>query len=57
MDARTFTPEEPKPVEYVAPEVTDYGKLTDITAGQASGSFTDRTFPTNTPFSDLTFSS
>ena len=57
MDANTFKPQEPKPVEYVAPEVTDYGKLTDITAGQAHGSFTDRSFPNNTPFSDLTFSS
>jgi hypothetical protein len=57
MDANTFTSEDRKPVEYEAPEVTDYGKLTDITAGQASGNFTDKTFPTNTPFSDLTFSS
>jgi hypothetical protein len=56
MDANTFTPEEPTPVEYVAPEVTDYGKLTDITAGQTIGNFTDASFPINTPKSDITVS-
>jgi hypothetical protein len=56
MDDTTFTREEPKPVEYVAPEVTDYGKLTEITAGQMNGRFTDRSFPNNTPADDLTFS-
>ena len=56
MDANTFTPEEPKPVEYVAPEVTDYGKLTDITAGQSTGAFTDAAFPVHTPLSDITIS-
>jgi hypothetical protein len=56
MDANTFPPEERKPVAYVAPEVTDYGKLTDITAAQSSGTATDRTFPAGTPGGDLTFS-
>jgi hypothetical protein len=56
MDANTFTPEEPTPVEYEAPEVTDYGKLTDITAAQTSGANLDRTFPAGTPSGDLTFS-
>jgi len=56
MDDHTFTPEEPKPVEYVAPQVTDYGKLTDVTAAQSTGAATDRTFPAGTPGSDLTFS-
>jgi hypothetical protein len=56
MDDTTFTREEPKPVEYVAPEVTDYGKLTDITAGHRPGSVTDRSFPVGTPEGDLTFS-
>jgi hypothetical protein len=56
MDANTFTPEEPKPVEYVAPEVTDYGKLTDITAGQQVGQLTDANFPIGTPMGDITFS-
>jgi hypothetical protein len=56
MDANTFTPEDPKPVEYVAPEVTDYGKLTDITAAQSTTGNTDRAFPAGTPQGDLTFS-
>jgi hypothetical protein len=56
MDANTFTPEEPRPVEYEAPEVKDYGKLTDITAAQSSGAALDKTFPAGTPFGDLTFS-
>jgi hypothetical protein len=41
---------------YQTPQVVDYGKLTDITAGQADGDFTDRDFPVNTPKRDLTFS-
>lgn len=56
MDADGFTPEEPKPAEYVAPEVTDYGKLSDITAGGSSGAFTDAAFPAHTPLSDVTIS-
>lgn len=56
MDANTFTPDEPTPVEYVAPEVTDYGKLTDITAGGSAGNLTDAAFPIHTPKSDVTIS-
>lgn len=41
---------------YEAPLVVDYGNLLEITAGQADGNFTDRTFPVNTPKRDLTFS-
>jgi hypothetical protein len=43
-------------MEYQTPRVTDYGDLTEITAGQADGNFTDRAFPTDTPKRDLTFS-
>ncbi len=42
--------------EYTAPEVTDFGRLADITAGQSDGSFLDADFPVNTPKDDLTFS-
>jgi hypothetical protein len=41
---------------YEAPRVNDYGRLTDLTAGQVTGNFTDRDFPANTPRGDLTFS-
>jgi hypothetical protein len=43
--------------DYKAPQIRDYGRLTDITAGQANGEFTDRDFPVHTPRQDLTFSS
>jgi hypothetical protein len=41
---------------YEAPEIRDYGRLTDITAGQQDGQVTDRDFPAHTPKQDLTFS-
>lgn len=41
---------------YETPEVHDYGSLTELTAGQQNGNFTDRAFPVDTPRSDLTFS-
>jgi hypothetical protein len=44
-------------MQYEKPEVVDYGTLTDLTAGQVDGDFTDRDFPVNTPKRDLTFSS
>jgi hypothetical protein len=44
------------PVAYEAPKVTDYGSLTDITAGQVTGGRTDRTFPVGTPVGTITFS-
>lgn len=43
-------------VEYEAPDVVDYGDLVELTAGQASGDFTDQAFPVGTPFRSLTFS-
>ena len=41
---------------YQTPEVLDYGSLTQLTAGQRDGNFTDRAFPAHTPKQDLTFS-
>jgi hypothetical protein len=43
-------------MNYEKPAVTDHGKLTDLTAGQTDGEFTDRAFPVDTPKRDLTFS-
>ena len=42
---------------YEAPQVTDYGTLVELTAGQVDGDFTDAAFPEHTPKQDLTFSS
>jgi hypothetical protein len=41
---------------YQKPKVVDYGKLTDVTAQQQDGNFTDRDFPQGTPKDELTFS-
>lgn len=41
---------------YEPPEVKDYGRLADLTAGSRSGSRLDANFPAGTLFSDLTFS-
>ena len=43
-------------MQYEAPKVVDYGALTDVTAGQSDGNFTDRDFPVNTPRDEITFS-
>jgi hypothetical protein len=43
-------------VDYDTPAVIDYGTLTDLTAAQQTGNFTDRDFPVHTPKDDLTFS-
>ena len=56
MDAITPSRDQRDASAYEAPRVTDYGSLTEITAGMADGNFTDRTFPANTPKRDLTFS-
>jgi hypothetical protein len=42
--------------QYEAPTLTVVGTFEDITQGQARGSQLDATFPTGTPFGDLTFS-
>jgi hypothetical protein len=41
---------------YEAPHIVDYGHLTDLTAGNTNGDFTDATFPVHTPKQDVTFS-
>jgi hypothetical protein len=43
-------------MNYEKPTVVDYGELTQLTAAQSTGAHTDATFPTNTPFTQLTFS-
>jgi hypothetical protein len=42
--------------KYAAPTISDYGDLVELTAGAASGSALDATFPTGTPAGSLTFS-
>lgn len=41
---------------YEAPSVTAYGEVRKITAGMSSGASLDETFPSGTPFEDVTFS-
>jgi hypothetical protein len=41
---------------YEKPEVVDYGKLEDLTAGGQDGDFLDQAFNILTPRADLTFS-
>lgn len=41
---------------YAAPKLTRHGTLAQVTQGQSVGTFLDASFPTGTPFSDLTFS-
>ena len=43
-------------VQYETPEVEDFGKLEELTAGQQDGDYTDRDFPILTPRPLLTFS-
>ena len=43
-------------VEYEAPRISDYGDLKDLTAGLATGPFTDAAFPPHTPANQITFS-
>lgn len=45
-----------KQFEYEEPQVVDYGDLRELTAASSTGSATDATFPTHTPFAQLTFS-
>ena len=51
-----MTPSERKPLDYVTPQIIDYGDLAELTAGLSDGDFTDAAFPANTPKRDLTFS-
>jgi hypothetical protein len=57
MDTGTQTSDKHDATPYEPPTVIDYGKLTDITAGQTAGGFLDANFPANTPQGQLTFSS
>lgn len=41
---------------YEAPAMTSLGSFETLTQGASSGSALDATFPTGTPFGDLTFS-
>jgi len=41
---------------YQTPELVEVGSFESITKAAETGNFTDADFPTNTPFSDLTFS-
>jgi hypothetical protein len=41
---------------YKSPTFLKYGKVEQITAGGASGSYLDQSFPVGTPFDDVTFS-
>lgn len=41
---------------YEAPTFEVEGKVKDLTLGERSGSKLDATFPSGTPFGDLTFS-
>lgn len=41
---------------YEAPAMTSLGSFETLTQGASSGSQLDATFPTGTPFGDLTFS-
>ncbi len=43
-------------MDYVKPEVADYGDLTELTEGLKTGAALDKDFPSGTPFGDLTFS-
>jgi len=42
--------------QYEPPEVKDYGRLADLTAGSRDGEALDASFPVNTLRRDLTFS-
>ena len=43
-------------MEYVKPEVVDYGDLAELTAGTQSGEYLDATFPIGTARGQLGFS-
>ena len=42
--------------KYAAPVVVDYGSLVELTAGQSTGQYLDKTFTQGTFIGDLTFS-
>lgn len=42
--------------KYKKPALKREGKVQDLTFGQSTGSFSDASFPVNTPVSEFTFS-
>ena len=42
--------------QYEVPELTKIGSFEEVTQGESSGIRLDASFPTQTPFSELTFS-
>lgn len=47
---------EGKDLTFEKPQITDHGDLTELTAAQSVGGFTDADFPMSTPASEITFS-
>jgi hypothetical protein len=45
---------EKKITDYVAPKIEDHGDLAELTAGKNHGSNLDASFPTGTPFNEIT---
>lgn len=43
-------------MDYVKPEIADYGSLTELTAGNTEGDSLDADFPIHTPKKNLLFS-
>lgn len=43
-------------MDYVKPEIVDYGDMVELTAGTNGGNYLDAAFPSGTPRGDLTFS-
>jgi hypothetical protein len=43
-------------MDYIKPEIVDYGDMGDLTAGTNGGNYLDAAFPSGTPRGDLTFS-
>jgi hypothetical protein len=50
------TPDSRYPMEYIKPEIVDYGNLAELTAGASSGTHLDAAFDAGTAYGDLTFS-
>jgi hypothetical protein len=42
-------------MEYMKPEVEDYGTLAELTAGKSTGNYLDAKFDVGTPFDQLSF--
>jgi hypothetical protein len=53
---RSLMEHKPDLMDYTGPEITDYGDLTELTAGTSRGNYLDAAFPAGTPRGDLSFS-